>query len=104
MDGVINLATFVLFAQSFKHIGRKLVDKNIIKPFGNKKNFSEEFAAVTNLAGSLLAVNIVSPVIRNKFGAAVQSEFMKKQIDKKPKIIQTPKNPIFKNFSSSLKI
>jgi len=104
MDGVINLATFVLFAQSFKHIGRKLVDKNIIKPFGNKKNFSEEFAAVTNLAGSLLAVNIVSPVIRNKFGADVQSEFMKKQIDKKPKIIQTPKNPIFKNFSSSLKI
>lgn len=105
MDTVINLATFVFFAQSFKQIGRKLIDKNIIKPFKkDKQQFREEFAAVTNLAGSLLAVNIVSPVIRNKFGADVQEKFMKNQIDKKQKNFQPSKVPVFKNFSSSLKI
>lgn len=96
MDGVINLATFVVFAASFKKLGRKLVEKNIVIPFSkDKKIFKEEFATTTNLAGSLLAVNIVSPIIRNKFGAEIQKKFITKQnIDK----------PTAKNYSSGLKI
>ena len=71
----------------------------------DKKVFTEEFATTTNLIGSLLAVNIVSPIIRNKFGADIQKAFIKKQ-DKtnKPQINYASKNPVFTNFSSGLKI
>ena len=84
IDGIINLITFVVFAASFKKIGRNLVKKGIIIPKErNKEIFTEEFATTTNLIGSLLAVNVVSPIIRNKLGADVQKIFIKKQNDYK---------------------
>lgn len=101
MDGVINLATFLVFAEGFKRMGRSLVKKGIVKPFAkNKKAFSEEFATTTNLVGSLFAVNIASPVIRNKFGAEIQKKFIKRE--QKP----NPQNP-YRNstsFNGRLKI
>lgn len=111
MDGVLNLATFVVFAASFKKLGRNLVKKEIIIPFKkDKKVFTEEFATTANLFGSLLAVNYVSPIIRNKFGADVQKKFMQKQ-DKpnqpptvKPKKNIAPAFTAFTNYSSRLKV
>ncbi len=80
MDGVINLATFAVFAESFKRLGRFLVKKDIIKPFKRDKDvFAEEFATTTNLVGSLFAVNIASPIIRNKFGGNIQAKFLQNQ-------------------------
>lgn len=120
IDGVINLATFVVFAQSFKTLGRKLVKNEKIIPHNrDKKIFSEEFATFANLAGSLFAVNIVSPIIRNKFGGDIQKAFMKKQEVKEQKTSDSPYqtynptysptpnptyNPTFKAYSGRLKI
>ena len=108
VDGVINLATFVVFAEGFKRLGRNLVKKDIVKPFvKDKKVFSEEFATTTNLIGSLLAVNIVSPIIRNKIGGDVQKMFIKNQEKPEkdnPKIKTYKKDAAFKNFSGSLRI
>lgn len=105
MDGVINLATFVVFASSFKKFGRFLVKKDVVKPFNRgKKVFAEEFATTTNLLGSLLAVNIVSPIIRNKFGASAQTKivnfYQKKQMDTKPLPKQNYQTQIGKNFGN----
>lgn len=112
MDGVINLATFAIFAESFKHLGRFLVKKELVKPFNrDKKIFTEEFATVTNLIGSLFAVNVASPVIRNKFGGVVQSYFIDKYQNKnikkqdiKPaqKLAFAPVKPTFSSKSLTI--
>jgi hypothetical protein len=86
MDGVINLATFAVFAESFKRLGRLAVRKEFVKGFKkDKKLFAEEFATTTNLVGSLIAVNIASPIIRNKFGGNMQKRFVNHN-DKKAQI------------------
>jgi len=106
MDGVINLVTFVFFAATFKKLGRNLVKNNIIIPHKkDAKVFSEEFATTANLLGSLLAVNIVSPIIRNKFGADVQKSFMKKQTKPNPITTVNKKYPAsLGKYSNGLKV
>lgn len=100
-DGVLDLATFAVFAQGFKMLGRRFVNKEIIKPFKRDKNvFAKEFATTTNLVGSLLAINVVAPVIRNKVGADMQKVFMKKDSTQK----NYPSNMAINKFSNGLKI
>lgn len=108
--GIIELTSFILLARGFKKLGQTLVKKGVIRPFKQSaESFSDKFATVTNLAGSLLAINIASPIIRNKIGSKVQKRFYpagqpNTNIKRNQTFNNLKQNTTFTSFTSNLSI
>lgn len=89
INGALELGTFLTIATGFENLGRKLVDKGVIVAAETAKAnpaFRKGVAMAFSLFGTIVAFNLVTPLLRNPIAAVIQSKFMKKKIDDKQQL------------------
>jgi hypothetical protein len=68
VNGALELATFMTIATGFENWGRKLAEKGIIvgsKVGKNAATFNKGVTMLFSIAGTVLAFNLVTPLLRN---------------------------------------
>ena len=78
-DTVMNLATFYASSAGAKKFAEKLVDNNVIDLRHAKTPYAKQGVTIlATVLGSVLASNVLTPIIRNTAGAKIQQALAKK--------------------------
>lgn len=133
-DGAINVSIYLVLASIFKGIGESLVDnakilpkylpeslrnpkeikrllevenlpKDIAKFADPIKRHKKGMAVLTSIVGSVIAANIVTPLIRNKIAAQVQKKLAEERgsvVTQLPSVATNYLNPIFKSSEQKI--
>lgn len=91
INGVLELGTFMTIATGFETLGKNLVEKGLIVGTELAKNqpaFKKGMAMLFSLVGTIIAFNLVTPLLRNPIINMVQ-KFMGKKND--PKTVELTK-------------
>lgn len=84
LSGALELVTFMTIATGLENFGAKLVEKGIVvgseAAKGNPK-FGQGMAMLFSLIGTVLAFNLVTPLLRNPLAALLQKHVLKKKIN-----------------------
>jgi hypothetical protein len=78
VNGALELATFMTIATGFENLGKKLAEKGaIIGAEAAKKNpvaFTKGVTMLFSIIGTIVAFNLVTPLIRNPLAAFLQKK------------------------------
>lgn len=98
-DSVMNLATFYGSSAGAKKFAEKLMDKGIIDLSNAKTPYAKQGVTIlATVLGSVLASNVLTPIIRNTAGAKIQQVLAKKTgIDNPQKIEENVFRPLPNN-------
>ncbi len=78
-DSIMNLATFYASSAGAKKFAENLVDKGVIDLSHAKTPYARQGVTIlATVLGSVLASNVLTPIIRNTAGAKIQ-QFLKKR-------------------------
>lgn len=86
INGALELGTFMTIATGFENLGRKLVDSGKVVGSEIAKNnptFRKGVAMLFSIAGTIVAFNLVTPLLRNPIIALIQKFTGKGKTDKK---------------------
>ncbi len=86
-DGVVNITLFLSLTQAFKSGMKRLIQNEAIL-LKNPKKYTDPMVTVASLVGSVIACNIITPLVRNYIGAKIQK-----------RIIDNHLNPMYNNPS-----
>lgn len=103
INGALELGTFMTIATGFENLGRKLVDKGIVVGAEVAKNqpaFRKGMAMLFSLVGTIIAFNLVTPLLRNPIINLIQKMTGKKN---DPKTVELTK-PILPGVKLAPKI
>lgn len=92
INGVLELGTFMTIATGFENLGGKLVDKGLIIGTELAKNqpaFRKGMAMLFSLVGTIVAFNLVTPLLRNPIINLIQ-KFSGKKNDPKTEELTKP--------------
>ena len=82
VNGILELATFMTIATGFEKWGKSLVEKGVIigtKVGKNTATFNKGVTVLFSIIGTVLALNLVTPLLRNPIINLIQKKFGKGQ-------------------------
>ncbi len=85
-DGAVNVGLFLTLTQAFKSGMTKLIENGHIKFANTAKDYKAPMVTIASIVGSVVACNIITPLVRNYLGARVQK-----------RIIDNHLNPVYNN-------
>lgn len=89
LDGTFNIASYVAITLPIMGLAKK----GALKNFPDNRQAVEGAKTIAAIAGGVISSNIVTPILRNKFGVAFKDKFAPKENEINPNPIQTPAAP-----------